>query len=125
VCQCWSDADIAEGKTNNWRVKTVIAGLGDTQDLPRREVAALTTPITPEFIREFLGQLPAPPDITPNALIDTQAQRRICVDECWSEFHRKWLGFIIWEDEKWVKVCADKCMWRAKQEGLTRPGMMY
>ena len=105
----------------------------DSPDSPRQEVAALTTQ---EFIREFLGQLPAPPDFAPNALVDTQAQRRKCFRACYVEWIREhplskdnpyWdtNDMQIFNTMAWAKNCVAQCLWRKRQEGLGRPDMMY
>ena len=99
----------------------------------RQEVAALTTQ---EFIREFLGQLPAPPDFAPNALVDTQAQRNKCFRACYVEWIREhplskdnpyWdtNDMQIFNTMAWAKNCVAQCLWRKRQEGPWRHDMMY
>ena len=59
---------------------------------------------------------------------NTKAQRRKCELDCRAEFNRDWLGWIIWTDDEWVKVCADKCMGKIGQETLRQglhPEMIY
>lgn len=59
LCACVTKTKIEEYMREGWLVKYVLARV----DKPRREIAALTTPITPVFLQEFLGKLPEPPAV--------------------------------------------------------------
>lgn len=124
VCACVTTDKVQHYLETGWSAKNPIARVNK----PGREIAALTTPITPVFIREFLGRLPAPPDIAPNALIDSQAQWEQCNIDCWAYYKSHLLGLWYWNDKKWVWECANKCMAPYRQETLRKgphPDMEY
>ena len=86
ACQCWPNSRVFP---KGWRPKYEVAGLvGDTQDLPRREVTALTTPITPVFLREFLGRLSPPPEIRVGSVSTGLGNRDI--------FHPLFQQYWVW-----------------------------
>lgn len=58
-CECVTARELDYYLSQGWMWKFVNARV----DKPGREIAALTTPITPVFLREFLGKLPEPPEI--------------------------------------------------------------
>lgn len=59
VCACVTTDNVQYYLEHGWSAKYPIARV----DKPRREIAALTTPITPVFLQEFLGRLSPPPEI--------------------------------------------------------------
>lgn len=59
LCACVTAKTFQDRIKEGWIVKYPIARV----DRPRREIAALTTPITPVFLQEFLGRLSPPPEI--------------------------------------------------------------
>lgn len=119
-----------------WECDCVSATSNPWPDDPwpdRPKVAALTTR---EFIREFLGQLPAPPDIAPKALVDTKAQQDKCFRACfvqWNLEHPRSKDNPYWDTKDtqivytmmWMQDCVAQCLWRKRQEGLGRPDMLY